>query len=591
MKYFDRIINLTFIYTDVTTFEGTTPEQQHQNAIKFSDSLQTDNPPSRTTIESHRKQLVLKCPKTGIKPRISFQWKRLEDNFCYDCEIRVTNLYMNINPAWVDEILIEAGYVSVTEAQRLQKFNCQVFASYTPQPGPDGYTVFECIIASADSNLFQDQPYTLYLYNGGGSANLDTKKYPKCLEVDNAKNTAVKSKTADGYWTIEGVITKACIDMGLKPVLLMTQQDAEQPFITKDIAPRLFTSGYALIAYLQEQLNAYGSHVPEENRRFQVTTLIFNKTVYFMAISKASSSVVLNLKLTPDAKRVERIPELNLVSSVQWNAGTLSVTSAWLPEIMPATLFKINPKYYQGSKSLPNSVARAETQKAIFDYYYVLTQEVSFSTIGDNTMHVMAVPFQYSPLVNGDTQETNISTSEAFAKYVNLAKEIVEIGFGTQSEQVKKAVDAQKSIASLKLDLLETEATGYTVQPGDNLHQLITKRFNLPAFHGIDTKTNFETNIPADVWAAIICTATQTKMQKNSLYYANVGNPNELKINKMLVIPTKSWSALVAAHKAEIIKACESAYKYYTSTATTIQYAQIYAQLAAFLKNPDGRVL
>ena len=269
--FYDRIIDLEFTYTDEQALKQYA-QTKFAESLDRVDSYMNDYHAralagniTDTEAKSFQKVLKLTCPRTGRKPRIEFEYSRVEGNVVYSIILKVYNLYLNFNASWVDSIKVTAGYIGLQQ-NHLDSFDCQVFAAYTPQPGPDGYTVFQCIIAKAKG--FTNTAFNFWLYN------------PKQQDK----------------WTVEDVLTDTCFNLDFQCVLYMEDWIKQAPFSMNSIAPQVFDNAYAVIGYLQKQVNQTALSSSLASRKFQIATIIFNDTVYWIGIG-IGNTVDINLKL------------------------------------------------------------------------------------------------------------------------------------------------------------------------------------------------------------------------------------------------------------------------------------------------------
>lgn len=556
---YDRIIDLEFRYneTKVTNtstsslewVDGTLP---NASVLTFADGSsksqiwQTKN--LRTTTDE-KKSIKLICPRYGKKPKIEFEWSRVPGNFVYECNITVYNLYLQINPAWVDEIVVNAGYTSQFGINQA-RFTCQVFSSFTPEPSPDGYTVFQCIIATADSSIFE--------------------RYYQLSVTNNPQD-----------WTVEDVLKAVAEKMHFKLTYHLSRQLLNAKFV--DI-PNTVTHlqegiGYALLSNLQSDLNVVCQRIfdkvakkivvdgkeEEEYIYHEVTTTVYSDAVYFVEIF--DGAVVADETSTEQANLTtvtQSYVNMDLVTSVDWNAGVINITAPWNPNVAPGTIFKIDPRVYKGSYALPNDVVRQGGQRSKNDLYYVITQTCKFSTIGDNQMTLMAVPYANSPAVGENLdmlERIGITEKELQTRRENMAKsKAIEIKLGEPSNNPEDKLDGT-------LRLSDSQTQDYEIKSGDTLNNICLRFEPLEATNGDKVAASI-------AWFPVVIYLTYTRMLDNKddtkgrwqrYWSVNMGNPEIIDIGMHLLLPNNlKWKDLQqSSYKSKIadcIKRCAEFY-------------------------------
>ena len=530
-------------------------------------------------IDEEHRSLTIKCPRQGLKPSITLSYKRVPQDFCYSANLTVANLWLPVAPEWVDDIELTIGYLSGEGKEYASHLKFTVFTSYQPTPGPDGETIFECIVGSAEAELLSDQPYTLKLFNN----NEKTKK----------------------PWTVQEVLEKCADEAGLKLTARLTDDIVDEktkqvisvgqrntPFSTQDIPLVSFKSTYQLINWLQQQLNDKFS--PE----FKILTAIFNDEVFFMALDKEGHLVPL-IEEKEDGSRVSRnvdlvsssaIPVLDLIENAEWNAGVLTVVAPFVPNVTPGKAFKINPSFYKASMGLPNTVARANSQRSPTDLYSVITQNVLFSTDGENRMTLTAVPIKDAALNNGKSQETKKNFEELAKAIQAAANPAKPIEFNSGNPEEQKAIEDAKSFADLYIATKTLTSSYYKI--GEPQHATIDAggissiiaSMDLPNLkgkksHGAKASESVSASI---AWTPIILLLTHSHSQElkaqNSKdadsFKISISAPDSIARDRFLVIPEGDWQKiLLSPYKTTIIQAYQICYEYYKSKADTQSYA------------------
>lgn len=529
MNLSDRFIDLEFIYTDTSHNSSASATQENPEAMSL------------------YKSFTLKTPRIGVKPRIDFEYKRVPGNVCYQCKVTVGNLYLQVNSIWIDEIKVTAGYLNSMSGKETHYINLtlKAFASYTPEPGPDGYTVFDCIIAEAEDSLFNTQGYALRYF-------LSSKH------------------------TVQYTLDYCAQKMGMTAVLHLPQSLKDTIFSAKQISED-FSTGYSLILFLQRTLNELASPL-------KITSQIYNDKLFFVAQDE-QGKVVAPEASEPSVEDIS-IPELTLVSSADWNAGILTLTAPWAPSVSPGTIFYIPVSYYKGSLGLPNDVARAGSQRDSRDMYYTLLQEVKFSTIGStNSMTISAIPVDVADVDNASRKDStlDIRSIEEFAQAQSEARGRILIELKGEEERVvqgsKEVQDASKQLKDLTLALAEGETGRYVIKQGDTLSVLaqaglrengsILHRFpDLVFVNGRDEIriTGFHAGYP--VLALLTYTVYKQMLAKGNMeqakkYEIDPANPDSIRTDNFLVYTTLTWKDLRARYKDTILNLWTTCAEFY----------------------------
>lgn len=92
---------------------------------------------------------VIKTPRTGRKPEVSVHGLLMSSDYAKDFEVRVTNLYSEVNLTLLNKISVVAGYIN----KPALALDGSISVFYTEQPGPDRVTVIKCFIGNAEQIL------------------------------------------------------------------------------------------------------------------------------------------------------------------------------------------------------------------------------------------------------------------------------------------------------------------------------------------------------------------------------------------------------------------------------------------------------
>lgn len=520
---YDRIINLDLKYWEDS----------------YKDIVGSNGTSEHILVSRESRTIKIRCPSSGRKPSITFEWNRVPSDVCYTCKVTISNLYIHTEAAHIYEILLTAGYSSLVGVVS-ELFHLQVFASYTPSPGPDGYTVCECLVADATADIFGHRRFNFTLYNN-----------PK-------------------RWTVKDVMDKLSTEMGIQVVLFSSHNLLDATFSEATMSTTNYT-GFQLLGEVKQKLEAkvkpYGNNILMQ---------VFDKKVSYAEISSTTG------QLTQARTEISTPVEvLRYISNAEWNAGVLTITAPWNPKIVPGSVFSIDPMYYQGSVALPNEVALNREQRDPNNRYYVITQHCSFSTTGNtNSMQLVAVPACNSPL-EGETLSFVADTDAYRKKYTDAQENLnvvtpIQLGEPAGDEKPQKIEDV----------VLNVGGDTYTVKSGDTLSG-ICARFNKPlkATNGIRN-----VNIPSSIaWIPVVLCATATKMKSDSKFYVNVNNPNDLRVDTKIINPSSgTWSSLQSSNGASIAKAFEACEAFYRNTKEA-SYADQFRDGASIMKDTENQ--
>lgn len=488
---------------------------------------------------------TVKTPRYGLKPKIELEWSRVPGNFCYNIILKVTNLYTQWELYKFASVVITVGYSSNNQMQ-LVKLNCQIFDSFTPMPGPDGYTIFECIVAKADTNVYTKQPYNIFYYR------LDTQ--------------------------VHEVLSECASKMGLEfPVSYLSVRLLSMSWNDKEFVRR-FDEGYSLLSYLQLRLSELARLIGHD-----VTMIVWDTKVIFAETDEEGNPVTTTTNF-------DTVPILNQLNSATWTAGTLSVVAPFNPDVTPGSIFYCNPATYTGGKALNRDIVKKGKYKDEYNLYYVITQHVSFATDSTtNQMNLLAVPFSNS-LANTDAALKQARNLDEEAKKMAqeaqqikaIIKEDIDIIFGAGESSKPKDFWTEAMTGS---------NTEYCIQPGDTLSK-IGEKYYATKFHGIGSNS-VEYNLSG--WYAgypLIAHATYLRYSQdtkaNARFKIDPENPDKLTVGNYLVIPTISdWKD--AQGNTSYANQCEAYANYYLSDSEKSEWGKANAIIADIVK--EGKIL
>ena len=536
---YDRIIDLELYYTDKQDDSG----------------------------KGRNKVLKIHCPRQGKKPAITFSYSRVPGNFTYSCTITITNMYMTIEAARVKTIRVTCGYNSIN-SEITSTFTCQIFASYRPTPGPDGTTVFESIVASADNDLFSQRAVKLTVYN-------NSKHKPTVREVLETSFDAEH--------------------LQMKPILRLSEGLLDSQFSQVDCSV-FSTTGYRFITELQTRLT---SNIDSDKGFINVS--IFDDSVCFTEYEyilekkkdkdgneievKVGAEVSKNIKQDDSKLKLHTIKLTNL-TSVDWNAGVVTISAPFTPQVKPSSYIKLDTKYFTGGKGLPNDLQLLGTHLDEYKIYQVITQSVNFSTTDDiNTMEIMAVPYKSVSVVQNstlDTQTQQQAIDELNAKYYFsneeytnkiMKQQVLPINVGTQDKD-NEGTELISDLSELMLNMTVTE---YRISKGDTLSQLADKTFEKSLEGTVGGRPlSCAANIAGSIVIRVL-TNSKAKATENTRHYdMHFTAPNDLDVDKYLCLPAefkgwKSWQQ--SGYKSQLVQAFNLASTYYAGASGTESWA------------------
>lgn len=382
--------------------------------------------------DSGKELFAINTPRCGLKPKIEFSYSRVPENFCYKLKLAITNCYCQLDIVSFASLKVTIGYSSDTLTQ-LESISGQIFHAYRRTPSPDSQLVFECIVARA-SNILDATGYWLRYFSS--ATHTVEEVLAKVQEKSNFK-----------------------IDMQLNKLKGMTWSNTD--------IDQTFYSGMNLIVYVTRRLSELAKSVD-----CSIQTTIFSDKITFTEFNTRGNVAQ---DIAALVNKVD-IPALDRTLDVTWTAGTLSVIAPYDPRITPATYFYCSPTIYNGA-TLPRDIQVAKGQKSKYDLYYVIKQDVEFSTVDDiNRMSLLAVPVENSPANTEVESNANLEYVKYSSDYLaeleesnkRLELELRELFFGAAEEAPVEAV--------FELNYAPNSYVKYQIRPGDTLSMLASGR-------------------------------------------------------------------------------------------------------------------
>lgn len=331
-------------------------------------------------VKKNGRKISIKCKSEGIKPDISFSIVLLPKEKCFQAAVSIRNLNLPDIRDYV-KMGIKAGYrgVSLTEPGSTISFDMPIFSSYHETPNPDGITTFNGLVVGDITGFISDNPVDIKV---NSSVPLDEL-------ITEVVKVASHGQLKPYNW----------LDKSLKytpPAGGFTNQ---------------FDTGYGALMWLQTVVFEYGKYILHS----PTFLTIWNNKVNVFTLDKNKMDEKLLGKYN--------IVNLNAVTNASFTGPALSVVAPWDPRVIPGSIIKMKPSYYKGLY-LPNILPESDFSP-ISNLYYVLREEVKFSTIGStNQMNLFAVPVD--KVIKDDNNLVYKEEEIPEGKMVDLMKTYIE---------------------------------------------------------------------------------------------------------------------------------------------------------------------
>lgn len=475
----------------------------------------------------------IKTPRAGAKPTITVQYKRVPGDFTYNIKLSLTDFFNpNANLLDIYYLDIVLGYTSQSDSKST-KISCEVFYAYRESASPNGNTVFDCIVGYTKKGVLQVQPYEL--------------NYVPEASVQDVLDE-VQAKTGK-------TIIAALSPQLLKKTWAQVSQQNQ------------FMNEHQLFSFVAKRLGELCKVSTEPQHEIQLT--MFNEKLTFVEME--GTKPVTNEVFT--GYETDNVPYLDRTTQVVWTAGTLSVIAPFNPDIQPGGAFFCSPTVYNGSK-LPVVVARNAQQKSESNMYYVITQEVAFSTTGDtNSMTLLGVPIEKSPLAGNFNQVQYEEDQKEAEKIIQERQESFKQEILTKIQiNVGGTEDPQKIADVWESGYLANSMDDYVIQEGDTLSTVAEKFFGGDAMRvkGVAEGRQFNyKGMYLGYPMILICTYTYYVRNKGGAegrqFRIDPTKPDSIVTGRKLKIPRyDQYSDLNGDTKAAQV--FESVVKWYTDT-------------------------
>lgn len=313
--------------------------------------------PSRIVTSHERERIDIKCPRSGIKPYISFSVKLLPGDNCYQAVLKIKGFNINsIDIRKWNRMEITAGYAN----GGTRSFSCPIYSSYVETPSPDKAVVFNGLLVGTSGAGITDSRIKVNMLGGNTTVGEIIQKVANVLGLNNKNYLKGKNEDTGEYTGLNSI----SISLGL----------------TSTIAE----NGLSLVSWAREVINKAINTASGE--QFHIIMHVSDKDLVTCGMEKEAN---LDTPILSNAYIV-----LDTVTSAQFIGPSLQVIAPWYPGLTPGKLFKMSPNFIDGSK-LPNILEESQFTNAL-GLYRCLTVDVNFSTAGtENNMKVLAIPSQY----------------------------------------------------------------------------------------------------------------------------------------------------------------------------------------------------
>ena len=279
---------------------------------------------------------VIKTPEAGRKPEVSVHGLLMSSDYAKDFEIRVTNLYSEVDLSLFNRISVTAGYYGRTS----MSLDGSISVLYTEQPGPDRVTVIKCFIGNAEQ-----------IINATCNIELPAGSTLKVIldEITNSMNRAVVPESTNAIKTIW---REPQIDPALAG--LVCNSKLSHNGTVKDLMPllkQIFPGVY--IVFENNQLVAYDPEIPYGSGKL--------------------------------------VPVTNIQSPPSYTAGHVIVTAPWEPSLKPGDVMSLPASIRTMGVREASATMRA-ARKGLKKLWRVISVQFDFSTTGNqNKMIVTGV--------------------------------------------------------------------------------------------------------------------------------------------------------------------------------------------------------
>ena len=284
-------------------------------------------------------------PRFGRKPDIELHGILYASSYAKDFEVRIRNLYTDVDLTLFNSIKISAGYFDKGELA----VQGSIAIIYTEQPGPDRVTVIKCWMGSAEqiinatvNNLEMPEGSTLKSILEAATNSLQTANVP---ESTNPVKVVWKAPQIDASTAALTSPSKLSWNGGVKDLL------AHLKSMFPDI---LFTIGNDQIIAINPKLQTMSG---------------------FGSETEGAGGKIVPLKY--------------LLSPPNYTAGRVIVTAPWEPNLYPGDMIYILNTSIGTKEATATGAGKMGTLRSM---YKVLSVQFDFSTVGSqNKMIVTGV--------------------------------------------------------------------------------------------------------------------------------------------------------------------------------------------------------
>ena len=273
---------------------------------------------------------IINTPMYGRKPEVELHGMLMASDFAKDFEVRVINLYSEVDLSLFNRINVSAGYFNKPELF----IEGSISVLYTEQPGPDRVTVIKCFIGNVEQIL---------------NATCD-----------------IKMPAGSTLQVILKTLTDA-INQALVPGTTNTMPTRwKDPNIEPSVAGLVCGSPLSHNGSVKDLF-------PLLKQIFPTVDIVFGN----------NQLVAFDPKLPPTKGNIVMIK--HLMSPVSYTAGHAVVTAPWEPSLKPGDLMFIPPQF----RTMGVKEATATQIKELKPIWRVISVQFDFSTTGSQNKMIV----------------------------------------------------------------------------------------------------------------------------------------------------------------------------------------------------------
>ena len=509
--------------------------------------------------------IPIQCNNYGYKPAISFKVNLVPGSICYQAVVKITNaaFVRDIDIRSYNVMEIEAGY---RNSASMGTFVIKIFAAYISKPNPDGEVTFEGLTVGKSG---------VKLLSSGTHRIIVDKKEVTCEEL--IKIFASK--------------------LGLRYDVSHCHKEILAAKITFEPMDTSAKNGLSTLQWLQSLIYDWGQSLSLVVEQVRGTTKIPSKNIYLNLAWINDTLILISNILTEDQFTDEDVIDLRAVKSASFSGPALTVRAMYVPSMEPGKIFQMPPYYFDGSK-LPNTMSEAVFNPSN-NLYRCITMSIAFSTTGsENEMVLMGVPVSNFPIDPTASVDYVMSTQLQRTLQASAGRqEPVIIRIGERSEPKKE-------------DVPPNELFSYNYNPSNGVTESVTyineegkSQIRYNCFEDVGIK-----NYGTELWKvklsaadkaklhdkqgvkkcyffplAILATYNKMQIDKSANYYVDKNNPDALRADKAVFIPTLDLDQLVRSHDTTIVGIFRATAQFYYNQHKPY-YAHAFEDIALYIE-------